>query len=75
MEVNCCEYYSHITGEAILKLAVLSVMEQGLKALNIRAVAQKCGISIGAVYHYFPRESADLIGGAGNLAASLPYGK
>ena len=44
--------------EAILKACCSLVMEQGLKALNIRAVAQKCGISIGAVYHYFPSKEA-----------------
>lgn len=44
--------------EAILKGCRELVEEQGLEKLNIRAVAKRCGISIGAVYHYFPSKDS-----------------
>jgi AcrR family transcriptional regulator len=36
------------------------VAENGLKSLNIRSVAEKCNVSVGSVYNYFPSK-ADLI--------------
>ena len=43
--------------EAILEACRELVESRGLEALNIRAVAEKCGISVGAVYHYFPSKA------------------
>lgn len=46
--------------EAILAVCRGLAAEKGLQALNIRTVAQRCGISIGSVYTYFPSK-ADLV--------------
>jgi AcrR family transcriptional regulator len=46
--------------ETILKTCRQMVAEQGLGALNIRAVAEKCDIALGLVYYYFPSKN-DLI--------------
>ena len=39
--------------EAILNACRTIVSEQGLAALNMRAVAQRCGIALGSLYNYF----------------------
>lgn len=44
--------------EAILAASRTLVKEQGTTALNIRAVAGRCGIAVGSVYHYFPSKAA-----------------
>lgn len=49
-----------INKEELLKGAREIVDEQGLEKLNIRCLAQRCNISIGSVYNYFPSK-ADLI--------------
>lgn len=36
------------------------IANDGVSALNMRDIAQKCGVSVGAVYNYFPSKS-DLI--------------
>lgn len=46
--------------EAILEVCKKLVSESGLHSLNIRNVAEKCNISIGSVYNYFPSKT-DLI--------------
>lgn len=46
--------------EALLQAAKEIVLKEGLDQLNIRRIALTCGISIGAVYNYFPSK-ADLI--------------
>ncbi|MGL4344090.1 MAG: TetR/AcrR family transcriptional regulator [Cellulosilyticaceae bacterium] len=43
--------------EAILSVAQEIVAQSGLKGLNIRDVAQKCGVSVGSIYNYFPTKS------------------
>lgn len=43
--------------QEILKACRELVTEQGLENLNIRGVARRCGISVGAVYHYFPSKA------------------
>lgn len=40
--------------EAILSICRQLVMSKGFEALNMRAVAAACGISVGSVYNYFP---------------------
>ena len=39
--------------EAILQVCRRIVSEKGLSALNMRAVAQDCGVALGSLYHYF----------------------
>lgn len=46
--------------EAILSVGKEIVLENGLQGLSIRDVAQRCGVSIGSIYNYFPTKS-DLI--------------
>ncbi|MEG1068588.1 MAG: TetR/AcrR family transcriptional regulator [Ruthenibacterium sp.] len=46
--------------EAILSVCLSMAAEGGLQALNMRTVAEKCNISVGSVYNYFPSK-ADLI--------------
>ena len=46
--------------EAILAASRKIATEQGLQAINIRAVAQNCGVAVGSVYYYFPSK-ADLV--------------
>ncbi|WP_180950241.1 TetR/AcrR family transcriptional regulator [Pygmaiobacter massiliensis] len=46
--------------QAILDACRTLALEQGLHAINVRAVAAACGIAVGSVYNYFPSK-ADLI--------------
>lgn len=46
--------------EALLEAAKAIAYHEGLEKLNIRRVADSCGISVGAVYNYFPAK-ADLV--------------
>lgn len=46
--------------EAILAAGKEIMIESGVERLSIRDVAQKCGISVGSVYNYFPSKS-DLV--------------
>lgn len=46
--------------EVILEVCKRLVSENGLHSLNIRTVAEKCNISVGSVYNYFPSKT-DLI--------------
>lgn len=46
--------------EAIVAVCRQLAAEQGLQALNIRSVAEKCSVAVGSVYNYFPSKS-DLI--------------
>lgn len=43
--------------EAILKNCRKLVSEEGLNALNMRAVANACGVALGSIYYYFPSKS------------------
>ena len=49
-----------ISKDTILSAGKEIIIESGLNSLSIRDVANKCGISIGSVYNYFPSKS-DLI--------------
>lgn len=40
--------------DAILTVCRELVRENGLKSLNMRSVADKCNISVGSIYNYFP---------------------
>lgn len=46
--------------EAILEVCKKLVSESGLQSLNMRTVAEKCNVSVGSVYNYFPSKT-DLI--------------
>lgn len=46
--------------EAILETCKKLVSENGLHFLNMRTVSEKCNISVGSVYNYFPSKT-DLI--------------
>ena len=46
--------------EKLLEASSKAAMENGLKSINIRSLAQSCGVSVGSVYNYFPSK-ADLI--------------
>lgn len=46
--------------EAILDKSRLLIREQGWTAVNIRSVANVCGVSIGSIYNYFHSKS-DLV--------------
>lgn len=49
-----------ISKEAILSAGKEIVAQSGINALNIRNLAQRCSISVGSVYNYFPSKG-DLI--------------
>ena len=42
---------------AILTAGREFVAEHGLAALNMRGLAQKCGVSVGSLYNYFPSKT------------------
>lgn len=46
--------------EILVEAAKALAGSHGLEGINIRDIARECGISVGAVYHYFPSK-ADLI--------------
>ena len=46
--------------EAILEESRKLVMKEGLLAINMRSVANACGVAVGSIYNYFPSK-ADLI--------------
>ncbi len=49
-----------ISKDMILSASKQLVMEKGLYAINMRMVAERCGIAVGSVYNYFPSKT-DLI--------------
>jgi len=50
----------HVSKEAILSVGKEIVSQSGINALNMRNIAQRCNISVGSVYNYFPSKG-DLI--------------
>ena len=52
---------SRITFDRILSVAKEIIVEQGIAALNTNLVAERAGINIGTVYHYFPDKIAILL--------------
>lgn len=46
--------------DAILAMSRKTVMEQGISSINMRTVANSCGVAVGSIYNYFPSK-ADLI--------------
>lgn len=51
---------SVISKQAILSAGKEIVRQSGLSALNMRTIAQRCSISVGSVYNYFPSKG-DLV--------------
>ena len=43
--------------EAILAESRKLVMEKGLSAINMRSVANVCGVAVGSIYNYFPSKT------------------
>ena len=52
---------SRVTFDRILSVAKEIIVEQGIAALNTNLVAERAGINIGTVYHYFPDKIAILL--------------
>ena len=52
---------SRITFDRILSVSKEIIVEQGIAALNTNLVAERAGINIGTVYHYFPDKIAILM--------------
>lgn len=44
--------------EAILNTCRELVVKEGLAAINMRTVAQACGVAVGSLYNYFPSKGA-----------------
>ena len=44
--------------EDILQKSQELVMERGVSAINMRAVAKACGVAVGSIYRYFPSKTA-----------------
>ncbi|MBI9093313.1 MAG: TetR/AcrR family transcriptional regulator [Sphaerochaeta sp.] len=57
----------HISQEAILSVAKEIVSRSGINALNIRTIAQRCSISVGSVYNYFPSKGDLVIATIGSI--------
>jgi len=49
------------TFSSILRAASELISNDGIQALNTNAVAQRAGVNIGTLYHYFPDKSAILL--------------
>ena len=49
--------------EEILKTSRVLIQQNGWEAVNIRAVAAACGISVGCIYNYFGSKT-DLVSAA-----------
>ena len=49
-----------IEKEAIVKRAYALAQADGLRAVNVRAVADACGVAVGSIYNYFPSKD-DLV--------------
>lgn len=43
--------------EAILSVSRVLAAEYGIQSLNMRTVAEKCNVSVGSIYNYFPSKS------------------
>jgi len=53
--------------EDILKACREIVSEEGLSAVNMRAVAKKCGVALGSLYNYFPNKEELLLETIGSV--------
>ena len=46
-------YTAKLETEAILRLAAIEFAEQGYEGMSMRALADKCSVTAGALYHHF----------------------
>jgi AcrR family transcriptional regulator len=51
---------SELRNDVILKTTAALLEQVGLNHLNTTMIARQCGISVGALYHYFPNKHAIL---------------
>ncbi len=49
------------TFKNILDTATAIIVERGVSALNTNLVAERAGVNVGTVYHYFPNKTAILV--------------
>lgn len=49
------------TSKNIVDTATAIIVERGVRALNTNLVAERAGVNVGTVYHYFPNKSAILV--------------
>lgn len=57
--------------EEIIAYCKEIVQEKDIQAISIRSVAEKCGISVGAVYNYFPSKKELLAATIGSIWADI----
>lgn len=53
--------------EDLIKVCKEIVKEQGIQAVSVRSLAKKAGISVGAVYNYFPSKNQLLVETIGSI--------
>ena len=63
----------HITQEAILSVGKEIVSQSGISALNMRTIAQRCSISVGSVYNYFPSKGELVIATIASIWREILY--
>lgn len=59
--------------EAILSAGKEIVSQSGIQALNMRELAQKCGISVGSIYNYFPSKEDLIIATVESIWTEIMY--
>ena len=57
--------------EEILKTSRVLIQQNGWEAVNIRAVAAACGISVGCIYNYFGSKTDKVMPGTVLRAYSM----
>ena len=60
--------------EAILSVCKEVVIQSGIQALNIRGIAEKCGVSVGSVYNYFPSKGDLMIATVESVWKEIMHG-
>ena len=58
--------------EEILKTSRVLIQQNGWEAVNIRAVAAACGVSVGCIYNYFGSKTELVSDGGKHLERYLP---
>ena len=61
--------------EAILQVCRRMAAEQGLSAINMRAVARECGIAPGTLYHYYTDKDALLLATVESVWKDIFHGR
>ncbi|MCX7883935.1 MAG: TetR/AcrR family transcriptional regulator [Caloramator sp.] len=63
-----------IPKEALLSAGKEIVAQSGIQSLNMREVAQKCGIAVGSIYNYFPSKGDFIIATIESIWAEIMKG-